>query len=115
MPETMYRLSAHDSPQPDVSMLQVARPQPDHTGLIPICPELAVEVVSSESARHLQIKIQLYLRHGAKVVWVAYPELRVIDVYTGSGVRRLTEGQMLEAGDVLPGFSVPVSAFFEGL
>jgi len=115
MGETSYQLSPHDSPQPDVSVILAGRLTPGHTGLIPFAPDIAVEVVSSESAAVLQAKIKLYLRCGTKVVWVPYPELRLIHVYDASGVRELASEQRLEAPDLLPGFSVAASVFFEGL
>ena len=113
--EATYRLGPHDAPVPDVSVVLKGRLQPGHSGLIPICPDIAVEVVSSEPAKSLRAKVQLYLQHGAKVVWVAYPELRMIQVYTAAGVQELTGEEPLEAPDVLPGFRVPASAFFVDL
>jgi Uma2 family endonuclease len=37
-------------------------------------PDLAVEVVSSETAARLRTKIGLYLKNGSKAVWVVFPE-----------------------------------------
>jgi Uma2 family endonuclease len=115
MVETMYRLSPHDSPQPDVSVILQGRLQPGQTGLAPFSPDIAIEVVSSESAKTLQAKVKLYLQHGTRAVWGAYPELRLVVVHDSSGVRELTGDQRLEAPEVLPGFSVPVESFFEGV
>ncbi len=115
LPETAFRLSPHDSPIPDVSIVLEGRLNPVHTGLISLCPDLAVEVVSSESAAFLQAKVKLYLGHGARAVWVAYPELRLVYVYDKSGVREVAGEEHLEAPGLLPGFSIPASAFFVGL
>ncbi len=115
MPETMFRLGPHDSPQPDVSVVLVGRLDPGNTGLIALAPDIAVEVVSSESAKLLLTKVKLYLRHGTRAVWVAYPEQRTVFVYDAAGVRELSGEQPLEAPDVLPGFRVPVATFFAGL
>ncbi len=115
MGETAYRLSPHDAPMPDVSVVVKGRLQPGHSSLIAICPDIAVEVVSSEPAAVLRAKVQLYLQHGAKAVWVAYPDLRMIQVYTGEGVRELTGDEPLEAPDILPEFRVPASVFFADL
>ena len=77
---------------------------------------MAIEVVSSEKAADLCAKIELYLAHGSKSVWVAYPEQGRIWIYKPSGQGRLFEqNQILEDPDVLRGFSVPVSANFEGI
>jgi Uma2 family endonuclease len=62
----------------------------------------------------LRKKIQTYLNSGVKAVWVAYPELRLIDVYTAEGVRRLESGDVLTES-ILPGFSIPVADFFRGI
>src|ERR1700704_5027709 len=59
--ETMFRLDAHNSPMPDVSFVLADRLTPGTEGLIVGAPELAIEVVSSESAAHLEKKIELYL------------------------------------------------------
>ena len=112
---TIFQLGPRDAPQPDLSVLLAGRLVPGRTGLIDIAPDLAVEVVSSESAAHLQKKVRLYLQHGAKAVWVAYPELRIVLAYDAAGVRELSGDDRLEAPDLLPGFSVPVAVFFEGV
>ncbi len=115
MGETAYRLTPHDCPMPDVSMILGNRFTPGHTGLIAFAPDLAIEVISSEPAAVLHAKIKLYLSHGVRAIWVAYPELRIIYVHDATGVRELSGEQRLEAPDLLSGFSEPVSAFFEGL
>src|SRR5712692_1780974 len=115
MSETPYRLGPEDAPMPDVSVILKGRLQPGHSSLIAICPDIAIEVVSSEPAAVLRAKVQLYLQHGASAVWVAYPDLRMIQVYTGEGVRELTGDEPLEVPDILPGFRVPASVFFADL
>ncbi|MGH9718749.1 MAG: Uma2 family endonuclease [Bryobacteraceae bacterium] len=111
--ETMYQLSEHDASMPDVSVVLSGKLDPHGTGKTSVAPDLVVEVVSSESAARLQEKVSLYINRGVRAVWVAYPTLRVVDVYKGGGVRRLTAEQNQEDGDSLPGFSVQVGAFFE--
>jgi len=115
MSETPYRLGPEDAPMPDVSVILKGRLQPGQSGLIAICPDIAIEVVSSEPAAVLRAKVQLYLQHGAKAVWVAYPELRMIQVYASEGVRELTGDEPLEAPGILPGFRVPASVLFADL
>ena len=114
--ETMFRLDAHNSPIPDVSFLLAGRLTPGTEGLIQGAPELAIEVVSSESAAHLEKKIELYLAHGGRAVWTVYPLQRVVWVYDAKGFARKLEGdQAIEDAALLPGFSAPVSAIFEGV
>ena len=100
---------------PDVSFLNnesAATGDPDH--IFRGAPDLAIEVVSeSESALELREKIQDYLHAGSKAVWAFYPKVRLIAIYDKSGVREVTEGQMLEAPEILPGFQAPANRFFE--
>ncbi len=114
--ETMFRLGAHNSSIPDVSFVLAGRLTPGTEGLIQGAPELAIKVVSSESAAHLEKKIELYLAHGGRAVWTVYPLLRVMWVYDAKGFARKLEGdQAIEDAALLPGFSAPVSAIFDGL
>ena len=54
-----------------------------------------------------------YLRAGVKVIWVVYPRDCSVDVFESSGAARvLSDRDLLEAPDLLPGFSVPVSELF---
>ena len=114
--ETMYRLDEHSSLQPDVSVLLNERIRPGIEGLYPGAPDIAIEVMSSETAAYLQNKIDLYLEHGSRAVWVFYSKPPRILIHRASGlVTKLHGNQILEDPDVLPGFSTPVSAIFEGL
>ncbi len=77
-------------------------------------PDLAVEIVSpGDTATDVIRRVTDYLRAGTKAVWVVYPETRQVAVHTGSGATILSQGQALEGGAALPGFSAPVSALFE--
>ncbi len=114
--ETMYWLDEHNTPQPDVSVILNDRMRPGITGLFRGAPDLAIEIVSSETAAYLLAKIELYLKHGSKTVWVFYPDQQQVHVYrTGGQIARLTDSQVLEHCEVLPGFSVQVGEVFEGL
>jgi Uma2 family endonuclease len=114
--ETLYEISASDSRRPDVSLLLARRLTPgDPDKLFEGSPDLAVEVVSSESAAFLERKIGLYLATGSPAVWVAYPESRTLRTHHADGVSRLwKEDECLEEPVLLPGFRVLVSEFFEG-
>jgi Uma2 family endonuclease len=110
--ESTYYLTEHDSPMPDLSVVLSGELDAKGSGRISAVPDIAIEVVSSETAAFLQKKITLYLSAGVRAVWVAYPELAIIDVYSKAGVRRLNSTDTLEDPDLLPGFSVPVAALF---
>jgi len=113
--ETMFQLDDNTSLIPDLSVLFPGRATPGSTGLIQGAPELAIEVVSSETAARLEEKIELYLSNGSRSVWVAYPEQQVVWIYDSQKARKFDRNQTLEDPVVLPGFSAPVSDIFEGI
>lgn len=78
-------------------------------------PDLAVGVVSpSDTAADLDVRVHDYLAAGASQVWVVYPDTRRVAVHDPDGTARwYTEDDTLDGGDLLPGFSVKVSEFFE--
>lgn len=78
-------------------------------------PDLAVEVVSpSDRARAVAKKVQDYLRAGAGLVWVLEPKRRLVTAHTpGAAARVYPPDSVLDGGDVLPGFAVPVAELFD--
>jgi Uma2 family endonuclease len=77
-------------------------------------PELAVEVVPPDSAEDLEIKVKQYLNAGAEQVWVLYPKTRDVWRWRANQGIMLRGDQVLEGGDLLPGFAVKVSELFSG-
>jgi Uma2 family endonuclease len=113
--ETAYRLGS-DALAPGLSVLRNERHTPVTRDLPLGAPDLAIEVVSSETAARLRTKIRLYFEYGCKAVWIVYPEERLIGVHRAiDQVTILGQDQILEDLSVLPGFSTPVNAIFEGL
>jgi Uma2 family endonuclease len=78
-------------------------------------PDLAVEILSpDDNAARLQRKIAKYLAAGTSVVWVLDPDSVTVNVYQKPGVfRTLTADDLIDAPELLPGFSIPVRALFE--
>ncbi len=114
--ETMYQLTDTDALQPDVSILlkeQIPARAPDN--LLALAPALVFEVVSSESAAHLEDRIELFLERGTRAFLVAFTTRQVIRIFDPSGYGRLVRGDEKLELDLLPGFSVPASRFFKGL
>jgi Uma2 family endonuclease len=113
--ESLFKLGTNRARIPDVSVILNAQ-SPMNDGPIEGSPDIAVEIVSSESARDLEAKIEQLLESGTKFVLVAYPEVRVIRVFGANGNSSLIrEDQFLELPDLLPGFRVQVAKFFEGI
>jgi Uma2 family endonuclease len=124
--ETLFRIPlAEDETRnrrPDVAFVTSARwpdsmPIPYRGNPIDIVPDLAVEVASpTDDAEALQKKVEEYLRSGVRLVWVIYPLVRKLFAYTSPNSNRIfTESDTLDAGDVLPGFSVPMASLFPPL
>ena len=114
--ESTYRLDEDISLAPDVSVLNSERLKWNIDEQLRGAPDLAIEVVSSETAERLQTKIRLYFKHGSKGVWSVFPRSRIVQINHPNGrIDTLEQDQNLEDSDVLPGFSTPVSAIFHGL
>jgi Uma2 family endonuclease len=78
-------------------------------------PDLAVEVVSkSNGAEEIVEKVGEYFQAGIGLVWVVYPRVRQIYVYTSAiQVRILPESAELDGGEVVPGFRFSVKRLFD--
>ncbi len=77
-------------------------------------PDLAVEVLSpGDTLKEVKEKVEEWLGAGAKAVWVVNPKRRSVTVYRSvTDVTRLAEGEVLEGGDVVPGFRCKVAEIF---
>ncbi len=83
-------------------------------GYFPGAPDLAVEVVSpGDTAGEVEEKVQMWLAHGASLVWVIHPATRTVTVYRRDGSANvLHNDDLLDGEAVLPGFSFPVDRLF---
>lgn len=68
----------------------------------------------------LREKALYYLRYGARMVWLVYSSAQQVEVCALNGHGNLTlhtasTGDMLTAGDVLPGFQLSLNHFFQDL
>ncbi len=112
-------LIAHDPDTvraPDVAFIQSSRVPPlsSDDGWVRVIPDLVIEVVSSgDRMSEVGEKVQMWLDAGVRLIWVARPAQRTIEIYR-PGVTMLTldEGDDLDGYDVVPGFTAPVSQIF---
>ncbi|HWS87892.1 MAG TPA: Uma2 family endonuclease [Pyrinomonadaceae bacterium] len=80
----------------------------------PGAPDLAVEVLSPGDTRgEVDEKVTDWLEAGVRAVWVINPKKRVVMVYRSTtDVERLSEGDELGGGEVVPGFRCKVTEIF---
>jgi Uma2 family endonuclease len=85
-------------------------------GYFPGPPDLAVEVLSPDDrADEVLAKVQDWLEAGCRAVWVVDPRTRTVTVYRSPReIVVLGESETFSGGDLLPGFSLPVSECFQG-
>ena len=104
---------------PDASYVRADRLPPEGLGpgLLKLAPDLAIEVLSpSETASELEEKLHDYLVSGTSLIWVVDPVRRtVMTISSDAPVRWLEEGDTLEGGAVVQGFSCAVSEIFDGI
>ena len=77
-------------------------------------PDLVVEVISpTQSIRSMRLKAQQWIQSGVLLVWVIFPESRTVEVYHSIHHTILTEAEVLDGYDVLPGFRMPLANLFQ--
>ncbi|OGO41829.1 MAG: hypothetical protein A2Z04_02440 [Chloroflexi bacterium RBG_16_57_9] len=101
---------------PDVSFMAASRIPAGGipTGFISGAPDLAVEIVSpGDTVDEIQAKVDDYLSHGTQQVWVIHPATQSVTVYDADGTtQRLRKDDLLDGGEVVPGFSARVGELF---
>lgn len=101
---------------PDAAFVRLDRvPLEDEPDFFyPFAPDLAVEVVSpSDSWTELEQKVRMWLDAGCRLVWVLDPRSKTVHVYAPGGTCRvLSDPEVLDGLDVLPGFTVHIGRLF---
>lgn len=84
------------------------------TGYWPGAPDLAVEIVSpGDLYTEVEEKVATWLAHDTRMVIVLNPRRRTATVHRSpTEVRHLTETDVLDGEDVVPGWTVPVRDLF---
>ncbi len=113
-PDGGYKLVGQRVRQPDVAFISKQR-APEIPRAFDIAPDLAVEVVSPDE--DIFKKTQEYLNAGTQMVWAAYADEKMVYVFhmeQDGSMRSVAYGidDVLDGGDVLPGFKLPVRDIF---
>lgn len=97
---------------PDVAFVRSGRPIGD--SYIEGAPDLAVEVLSThDRKREVQAKVREYLAAGTSMVIVIDPQKQTADIHTPTNVTHLTAADVIDGGEVVPGWRLPLRQLFE--
>ena len=103
--------------EPDIFFVSAERlPLDDQSdGYLEVVPELVVEIVSpSDSAQDVEEKITMWLNLGVSIALEVRPAERAVMVHRpGVQAVTLTGRDVLDGGEVLPRFSLPLSEIFD--
>lgn len=113
--EARYQIPGDDQNArlPNLSFVRDPQRPLVEKGAAPYMPDLAVEVQSpDDSLKMMSDKAAYYLANGSRMVWLVYPAKHLVEVLTPTERQILTEDELLEGGDVLPGFQVKIKDIF---
>lgn len=116
--DSMTRVAPEQVREPDVSFFCWERFKDREVPEVPIVdtsPDLVVEVLSRKNTRaEIDRKRREFFAAGTRLMWINDPRKKTVEVWTDAEARRtLTENDVLEGGDILPGFVLPISDWFE--
>jgi len=101
---------------PDVAYISFERaPDPFPEKFVPAMPDIAIEIMSpNNTLEELREKAQRYLRLGANMVWIIFPNDQTIEIHQSRApVATLGIEDSLSGEGVLPGFTLDVRRIFE--
>lgn len=116
--ETGFKLASNPDHvrAPDVAFIRGERVEQsgEVEGYWPGAPDLAVEVVSpGDSYTEVEDKVFDWLEAGTRMVIVVNPRKRAVTIYRSlTDVVVLAENDMLEGGEMVPGWTIPVKDLF---
>ena len=103
--------------EPDVYYVSAARLPLDARvpGYLEAIPEIIVEIVSpSDTQREVNDKTLMWLSHGVLLVIEVYPDEKAVMTHRpGQPAVTLTGEDVLDGGNVLPGFRLPLRDIFD--
>ncbi|MGI6456480.1 MAG: Uma2 family endonuclease [bacterium] len=117
--ETGFKISSNPDTvrAPDVAFVAQERVEQfgDMKGYLPCAPDLVVEVISpGDPYIEVNEKVLEWLDAGTRMVIVVDPPGRTVTVYRSeTDIAILRENDILEGGDVVPGWELPVREIFE--
>jgi Uma2 family endonuclease len=114
-PEARFRAKDDTSNDrlPDVSV-HLTKEAVVEKGAVEGMPDIAVEIKSpDDTIAEMREKAVYYRQNGSRLVWLIYPEKRLVEVYQeNADIEILTESDSLDGKAVLPNFRLPVKNLF---
>lgn len=113
--ENLYALSRLTRRAPDLAViLGDHRAELEHAKVIPIIPDIAVEVLSpSESPRTIHRKLKQYFGAGVKEVWIVDPQTTTAEIWTGPKLPdHELSGSATIRSPLLPNFKLSLEELF---
>jgi Uma2 family endonuclease len=81
-----------------------------------IGPDLAIEVLSKSNTKaEIARKLKEYFESGTRLAWIINPPKQTLAVYTGPTEkpdRVLDKDEIVDGGEVLPGFTMTIAELF---
>jgi Uma2 family endonuclease len=113
-PDGLYRMIHGNIREPDCSFTSHARLNRPDTQVSDWCPDFCIEVLSPDNTRaEMARKRREYFPAGCRLVWEIHPRGRILDVYTAADqYTRFDETATIDAGDILPGFTLSLAELF---
>ncbi len=121
-PEALFLLddSRRLRRRPDLAFISTERwpldkPAPSEAAW-DVIPDLAIEIISpTDMIDDLMSKIEEYFAVGVRLVWVIHPKYRKLYAYQSpTNVQILDQNDTLSGGEMISGFSMPLSKIFAG-
>ncbi len=117
--EGAFQLAPKTVLVPDVAFIAKGRLAeiPDRYFLL--APDLVIEVVSpTDRIKAAQRKAAKYIAFGTRLVWIVYPQDKTVDVFRpseqGTIIEEVGIDGVLDGGDVVQGFTLPIKDMFRG-
>lgn len=119
-PDGMLRFSPKRIYLPDISFISWSQNPMRELQKQPIAdlyPELAVEILSpSNTPREMKNKRADYFAWGTRLVWQLEPIAQSMEIFKAPEESFVVEvDEVLDGGEVLPGFSLPMAKLFENI
>ncbi len=113
-----YEIDDENALAPDIGLvLKSHLPELPDDSFVPMRPDLVVEVVSVSDLKdpdnRIEKKLQRYISAGVPLIWYLFPEREQVEVHKkGEPKQVMGLDDMLDGGEILPGFTLSVRKIF---